>query len=170
MFLTFSAIYVQGIVDIEEPAHLPHPPGMSRGSSLKVPSSTALSIDGLHPPPVMGHSASVGANSGSTASLTINTSIGNDMVSLREGGKTLTPLRRTGSYSSGAGGGGVAESRRAAIAEMISHIRNYDPYPCILGIPVMPALFSTSKFYIFISFMMIGARVLVEKWKELEKM
>ena len=83
------------------------------------------------------------------------------------GGKTLTPLRRTGSYSSsGAGGGGVAESRRAAIAEMISHIRNYDPYPCILGIPVMPALFSTSKFYIFITFMMIGARVLVEKWKE----
>jgi hypothetical protein len=84
------------------------------------------------------------------------------------GGKSLTPLRRTGSYSSGAGGGGVAESRRAAIAEMISHIRNYDPYPCILGIPVMPALFSTSKFYIFISFMMIGARVLVEKWKELQ--
>ena len=34
--------------------------------------------------------------------------------------------------------------------------RKYDPYPCILGIPVMPALFSTCKFYIFVSFTMIG--------------
>ena len=31
------------------------------------------------------------------------------------------------------------------MAEMISQIRKYDPYPCILGIPVMPALFATCK-------------------------
>jgi len=31
------------------------------------------------------------------------------------------------------------------VAEMISQIRKYDPYPCILGIPVMPALFATCK-------------------------
>jgi hypothetical protein len=39
--------------------------------------------------------------------------------------------------------------------------RKYDPYPCILGIPVMPALFTTCKFYIFISFVLIGTRTMV---------
>ena len=32
--------------------------------------------------------------------------------------------------------------------------RKYDPYPCILGIPVMPALSTTCKFYIFICFVL----------------
>lgn len=69
-----------------------------------------------------------------------------------------------------------SESARQAIADMISQIRcvclkftnfvilmflcrKYDPYPCILGIPVMPALFNTCKFYIFIFFLLIGFRV-----------
>eukprot|EP00428_Durinskia_dybowskii_P066072 CAMPEP_0170368682 /NCGR_PEP_ID=MMETSP0117_2-20130122/7582_1 /TAXON_ID=400756 /ORGANISM="Durinskia baltica, Strain CSIRO CS-38" /LENGTH=555 /DNA_ID=CAMNT_0010623355 /DNA_START=869 /DNA_END=2536 /DNA_ORIENTATION=- len=53
------------------------------------------------------------------------------------------------------------ESYRQSIAEMISQIRRYDPYPCIFGIPVMPALFNSSKFYIFIGFILIGIRVMV---------
>lgn len=44
--------------------------------------------------------------------------------------------------------------------------RLYDPYPCILGMPVMPALFATSKFYIFVSFMLIGAKVFVDLLNE----
>jgi len=52
------------------------------------------------------------------------------------------------------------ESSRQTIAEIISQIRKYDPYPCILGIPVMPALFNWSKFYIFICFMLIGVRTM----------
>ena len=31
--------------------------------------------------------------------------------------------------------GGSMESRRQTLAEMISQIRKYDPYPCIFGIP-----------------------------------
>lgn len=53
------------------------------------------------------------------------------------------------------------ESKRQTLAEMISQIRKYDPYPCILGIPVMPALFQTSKFYIFLGFLLIGSRVMI---------
>jgi hypothetical protein len=41
----------------------------------------------------------------------------------------------------------------------------YDPYPCILGIPIMPALFMTSKFYIFISFALIGTRMMITIFK-----
>jgi hypothetical protein len=59
------------------------------------------------------------------------------------------------------------ESYRQSIAEFISQIRKYDPYPCILGIPVMPALFSTSKFYIFISFLLIGSRAMLTCWRNL---
>jgi hypothetical protein len=50
------------------------------------------------------------------------------------------------------------ESYRQTIAEIISQIR--DPYPCIFGIPVMPALFSWFKFYIFIGFTLIGIRTM----------
>jgi hypothetical protein len=57
---------------------------------------------------------------------------------------------------------GNLESRRQTLAEMVSQVRKYDPYPCILGIPVMPALFATSKFYIFLCFMLIGSRIFVE--------
>ncbi|KAJ1432800.1 hypothetical protein B484DRAFT_394774 [Ochromonadaceae sp. CCMP2298] len=52
------------------------------------------------------------------------------------------------------------ESYRQTIAEIISQIRKYDPYPCIFGIPVMPALFSWCKFYIFIGFTLIGIRTM----------
>lgn len=157
---------------------------MSRGGSVtsKVVScgpslGGGVGDQSLPPPPLGSHSVSVGSSMSTVASgatgLTISVTTGAagaEMASQPPAGKVGgPPLRRTSSYSSQVGGGGIAESRRAAIAEMISHIRNYDPYPCILGIPVMPALFSTSKFYIFISFMMIGARVLVEKWKDIQK-
>jgi len=59
------------------------------------------------------------------------------------------------------------ESYRQTIAEIISQIRKYDPYPCILGIPVMPALFTSCKFYIFISFVLIGARTMVACLRQL---
>lgn len=52
------------------------------------------------------------------------------------------------------------EAKRQTLAEMVSQIRKYDPYPCILGIPVMPSLFVTAKFYIFLCFVIIGARVI----------
>lgn len=59
------------------------------------------------------------------------------------------------------------EHYRLSIAEFIVQIRKYDPYPCILGIPVMPALFSTSKFYIFISFVLLGSRTMLSCWRNL---
>jgi len=40
-------------------------------------------------------------------------------------------------------------------------LRKYDPYPCILGIPVMPALFNAAKYYVFGSFLLIGVRCVV---------
>jgi len=75
----------------------------------------------------------------------------------------------SGKFTSQAGHGinrstsvaGNLESRRQTLAEMVSQIRKYDPYPCILGIPVMPALFATSKTYIFICFILIGSRIFV---------
>jgi hypothetical protein len=45
--------------------------------------------------------------------------------------------------------------------------RKYDPYPCILGIPIMPALFNTSKFYLFISFALIGSRTMLMAFHQL---
>ena len=78
------------------------------------------------------------------------------------------------SMSGGGHGGGMSmsasgsiESRRQVVAEMISQIRKYDPYPCILGIPVMPALFATCRFYIFVCFLLIGTRVMVACMREL---
>jgi hypothetical protein len=73
----------------------------------------------------------------------------------------------------------TVEASRQALMEMMSQIRSatlsiwiyifllttvsreYDPYPCILGIPIMPALFLTCKFYIFISFMLLGSRMMI---------
>jgi hypothetical protein len=86
-----------------------------------------------------------------------------------------------GSGGGGGGGGGLSkpaltrsvshnasiESHRQAIAEIISQIRKYDPYPCILGIPVMPALFNSSKFYIFIVFTLLGVRMMISCWRQL---
>ena len=42
---------------------------------------------------------------------------------------------------------------------MVSQIQKYDPYPCILGIPVMPRLFEAAKFYIHIFFVVISTKV-----------
>ncbi len=52
------------------------------------------------------------------------------------------------------------ESKRQTLAEMISQIRKYDPYPCMLGIPIMPAIFATSKIYIFFAFLLLGAHAM----------
>lgn len=45
--------------------------------------------------------------------------------------------------------------------------RKYDPYPCILGIPVMPGLFSSCKFYIFIMFLVVGSHTMLNVSSEL---
>lgn len=63
---------------------------------------------------------------------------------------------------------GNMENNRQSIAEMVNQIRLYDPYPCIFGIPVMPALFATSKFYIFICFLLIGTRIMVSCLRHLQ--
>ena len=59
-------------------------------------------------------------------------------------------------------GTSIMDNRRQSMAEMVAQIRKYDPYPCILGIPVMPALFASCKFYIFISFLLIGTRMFIQ--------
>ena len=56
---------------------------------------------------------------------------------------------------------GSIEARRQTLAEMVAQIGVYDPHPCILGIPVMPGLFKTAKLYIFVAFVLIGAKILV---------
>ncbi len=61
------------------------------------------------------------------------------------------PLKRSNSLN--------IESRRQSLADMISQITKYDPYPCVFGIPVMPTLFKTAKFYIYICFCLVGAKV-----------
>lgn len=53
---------------------------------------------------------------------------------------------------------GAMEASRSALAAMISQIEDLDPYPCIFGIPVMPALFRYSKFYLFLFFAIVGCR------------
>lgn len=45
---------------------------------------------------------------------------------------------------------------------MVWQIVRFDPYPCILGIPVKPALFATSKVYIFICFTLVGTKILID--------
>jgi hypothetical protein len=65
--------------------------------------------------------------------------------------------RRTFSMS-----GSSPEAERQSIADMIQQIRDYDPYPVIFGIPVMPSLFTTSKLYIFVCFVVIGSKVAID--------
>lgn len=78
-------------------------------------------------------------------------------------GRQPLPLMRSFSQSGslGLGAAGALEAQRQTLAEMISQIRKYDPFPCILGMPVMPALFATAKFYLFVSFSLIGTRVML---------
>ncbi len=53
------------------------------------------------------------------------------------------------------------------IEDWIQQILKFDPYPCVLGIPVKPALFATSKVYIFICFSLISTKILYDLIKEL---
>jgi hypothetical protein len=68
----------------------------------------------------------------------------------------IRPLQLTRQLSHGA----AIETTRQTLAEMTSQIRKYDPYPCMLGIPIMPAIFATSKIYIFFAFLLIGAHTM----------
>lgn len=51
---------------------------------------------------------------------------------------------------------------RDEIKDMINQIIRFDPYPCVLGIPVKPALFATSKIYISLCFFLVGTKVLMD--------
>ena len=62
---------------------------------------------------------------------------------------------------------GSNEARRQTLANMVSQIRLYDPYPCVLGIPLMPALYYTSKFYVFVFFLIIGVQVMVAAFRRM---
>jgi hypothetical protein len=62
---------------------------------------------------------------------------------------------------------GTNEARRQTLANMVSQIRQYDPYPCVLGIPLMPALYSTSKFYVFIFFLLVGLQVMAAAFRRM---
>jgi len=45
---------------------------------------------------------------------------------------------------------------------MIVHINTNDPYPCVLGVPVKPALFATSKVYVFVCFAVISIMLMYD--------
>jgi hypothetical protein len=98
-------------------------------------------------------------SSGSAAAIDANnlTSAINNSGNALSGLNSLSKPFLNRSISMGAN----IESKRQTLAEMISQIRKYDPYPCVLGIPIMPALFATSKFYIFVGFLLLGSRVMV---------
>lgn len=109
-------------------------------------SGSSKIISGLSTATLAAHAAAVGPQAPSQHPLT---------------GKCPPTLNRSTSMA------GNLESRRQTLAEMVSQIRKYDPYPCILGIPVMPALFATSKFYIFICFMLIGSRIMMSCMRQI---
>ena len=67
--------------------------------------------------------------------------------------------RRRRTFSSAAS---TPDAERQSIADMIQQIRDYDPYPVIFGIPVMPTLFTSSKVYIFVCFVLIGSKVAID--------
>jgi hypothetical protein len=71
------------------------------------------------------------------------------------------------SLSRGVSVNGSNEAQRQTLANMVSQIRLYDPYPCILGIPLMPALYSASKFYVFIFFLILGLQVMVAAFRRM---
>ena len=62
---------------------------------------------------------------------------------------------------------GNNETKRQTLMNMVSQIRQYDPYPCVLGIPMMPALYSTCKFYLFFFFTLIGLQVMVAAFRRM---
>lgn len=60
------------------------------------------------------------------------------------------------------GDGGALDPAQEAMRRMIEHIRTLDPYPCVLGIPVKPALFATSKVYVFGCFAVISVKLMYD--------
>lgn len=127
-----------------------------RGSDNAVSAEGAASSNNSSAPPSRAHSYKNLSNVSSTA--------GSGAGATDSG--VLSANNLAGSYSKPVLGRNIStnagvESKRQTLAEMVSQIRKYDPYPCILGIPVMPALFQTSKFYIFLGFLLIGSRVMI---------
>lgn len=59
-------------------------------------------------------------------------------------------------------GGGALDPAQEAMRRMIVHINTLDPYPCVLGIPVKPALFATSKVYVFVCFSVISVKLMYD--------
>jgi hypothetical protein len=111
----------------------------------------------------VGHNSSSSANGNSNNNSNNNSNTGGNFGGGGGGGGGMSkpPLTRSVSHNAS------IESHRQAIAEIISQIRKYDPYPCILGIPVMPALFNSSKCYIFIVFTLLGVRMMISCWRQL---
>lgn len=135
----------------------------------------------------------IGAAQGALSSLMTNFGISNDKLSEVSGGNvsgnnvissrglertssgeekavgvpTIEPSTRPPSFSRGSSLHGTGETKRQTLMNMISQIRQFDPYPCVLGIPMMPALFSTSKFYLFILFTLIGLQVMVSAFRNM---
>lgn len=57
---------------------------------------------------------------------------------------------------------GVLYPGQDAMRRMIVHINTLDPYPCVLGVPVKPALFATSKVYVFVCFAVISVMLMYD--------
>ena len=79
----------------------------------------------------------------------------------------VDPCTRPPTITRGSSLHGTGEIKRQTLMNMMSQIRQFDPYPCVLGIPMMPALFSTSKFYLFIVFTLIGLQVMVSAFRNM---
>lgn len=53
-------------------------------------------------------------------------------------------------------------SAQEAMRRMIVHMTESDPYPCVLGIPVKPALFAASKMGMFVCFAIISTKLMYD--------
>ena len=58
--------------------------------------------------------------------------------------------------------GGPLYPAQEAMRRMMVQIDTSDPYPCVLGIPVKPALFATSKVYVFGCFAVISTKLMYD--------
>lgn len=92
---------------------------------------------------------------------------------LQAGGSSSMARTGKGDGGSGAGGGGRAGEAgfddggplypaQEAMRRMMVQIDTSDPYPCVLGIPVKPALFATSKVYVFGCFAVISTKLMYD--------
>eukprot|EP01034_Spumella_vulgaris_P023339 gene23339-29551_t len=71
--------------------------------------------------------------------------------------------------ASSGGAGSAAETFRQTIAEFMSQINRYDPVPCILGVPIMPGIFSIAKLWLFVFFFGMGFTIFVSFLSEMKK-